>query len=190
MKAETLAVISTLSGAVVGWFLSALQHWVESSRDRRRTHANVRRLITLEIQANGRALRAFWEHIESHKDEWQKADGEINRFRLGKAIADTPFPELGTFMWFSNAALLGEAYSGTEIEDFWETYADCSLVANLYQHIVNSDAHAVESSQHHIQTMGRAGVTIGGMVFQRKAADHIETFRVTIERLIRKLCKN
>jgi len=184
IRMEVTEAFTTLGAVFLGWLLSAVQQWVQSGKAKRRTRANVRRLIALEIHSNGRALHSFWEHIERHKDAWQKGDGEIIRSVLGRLIADAPFPDLSTFIWFSNAALLADAYSRTEIDDLWQTYTEYSRLTNLYQYLVISNGDTKEASGFHKK--GDIGAMLAIWAFREKAGDHVETFKATIEKLVRK----
>jgi len=187
MKQETLNIIISFGGVILGFLLSMAHQWVFSLSQKRNARRTLRHMIGLEVRSNLLALEEFWKEILAREQEWKQENDEIVESHLGRIIANLPFPRLGTHIWYSNTGRLPDAFSSAEIEELWTTYRNMLLLSNLHEHFCLADADAADSSRHHQRTSGILSSLIGGWTFLNKTGAHIGIFKEKIEGLLERL---
>lgn len=144
MEKETLGVIGTFGGVLLGFSLSQVAEWCRSRRIKKISRKSVRHLLFLEIRKNYRLLGIYWDEVKSLASKRPKNDEETFLSSYAYSISDTPFPLLSRSGWETHLGKATEAFSIEEITRVWDFYEDLSQLSKLHEGItyLRDAAHA------------------------------------------------
>lgn len=180
---DTLINVACL---VFGFLLSTTKEWFDKRSEKVETRKSLRCLVSLELKTALSSTEIFWQQVLQKEKRWRTEDRGIDSNKLGKTIAELPFPMIVTTVWQTSISHLPDAYTDTEIKELWGLYNDLFLLANLHQHF---NASLIEANSVSVAPVPGSGIFQGvlrHMAFSDRTGDNMDIFRNTIEGLIAK----
>jgi hypothetical protein len=133
------AVLGVVGAALPGVLVALVAQYLTQRREnqrQRRTNANTRMLVALELDANRAVLATFWSTINA-LDAKQHDDIEAHLAAMAEnGLLGYPLPAWSLQQWERLSARAAGALSPKEIERVYALYADLRALDALYPQLV------------------------------------------------------
>lgn len=143
MSSTVLSLISGAAGIVLGWGLGVLSTWLTDRKRQEQQRQHVRQLIRLEAKQNIKSLGEFWASVEIAGvhvpgtgliTNVTSSPDEVH-FDQGQRLARNLLPEWSYLMWETQAGMLPQALSTTELERVYAVYAALKTFKARWEHL-------------------------------------------------------
>lgn len=133
------AVLGVLGAALPGVLVALVAQYLTQRREnqrQRRTNANTRMLVALELDANRAGLANFWRTINALDPKQHDAVEAHLAAMAENGLLDYPMPAWGMQRWENLSAKAVGALSDKEIERIYALYADLRASESLYTQLL------------------------------------------------------